>query len=101
MTPQEAANAMALEVLTVEAFAARFVTLGYKLDRRLDCRSESRFMTGPNAGKFYPCLTTGLTEADTGRSAFHYQARRDDNFRAMMQLRKQIAAITRGALLEV
>jgi len=101
MTAEEAANAMGIELLSVEAMAARFAALGYKLDRRLDCRSEARFMTGPNAGKSYPCITTGLREANTGMSAFHYQARRDSNFRAMQQLRKEIGAVLRGALLKV
>lgn len=101
MTPQEAANYEGKQILTVQQFTARFAALGYKLDRTLDCRAQARYMTGPHAGKSYPACTTYVREADTGMSAFHFQARRDANFAAMQKLRNEIAAISRGALLEV
>ena len=86
------------EHLTVKQFAARFAALGYTLDRSLDCRAPSRYL---ESGRSYPCCTTGLKETDTGMSAFHFQARRDDNFRAMQKLRRQIFAVSRGAIMEV
>lgn len=89
------------EKLTIAAFAARFAALGYSLDRDMDCRSPARYVTGPFAGESYLCCTTGLKETDTGLSAFHYKARRDDNFRKMQELRHEICAVSRGALLEV
>lgn len=46
--------------------------LGYTLDRRRDCSSTVRIMTGPRAGKTYPGLSTGIKESGTGRSAFHF-----------------------------
>lgn len=101
LTPEQAAIIGGRQILSVAEFAARFAALGYKLDRSLDCRAPARYITGPHAGESYLACTTGLKEADTGLSAFHYQARRDDTFRKMQELRGQICAISRGALLEV
>lgn len=77
--------------------------LGYVLDRRLDCRSTARIMTGPRAGKTYPSLSTGIKESDTGRSAFHFEARRDANFRALQELRFEVGlyAIVNGAIMDL
>ena len=77
--------------------------LGYALDRSLDCRSTAQIMTGPRAGKTYPTLSTGIKEADTGRSAFHFEARRDANFRTLQKLRFEVGlyAVLNGAILDV
>lgn len=100
LTAEAAAEANQMQILSVAAFAARFQALGYKLDRTLDCRSVARFMTGEHAGKSYLCVTTGVSEADTGLSAFHFAARRDSKFKQMQKLRQEVCAISRGALLE-
>lgn len=89
------------ERLSVAALAARFAALGYTLDRSMDCRGLARYMSGPHAGAAYMCCTTGLKETDSGLSAFNVDARRDDNFREMQNLRQQIYAVSRGAILEV
>ncbi|HUD30573.1 hypothetical protein HJG53_16305 [Sphingomonas sp. ID1715] len=77
--------------------------LGYALDRSLDCRSTAQIMTGPRAGKTYPTLSTGIKEADTGRSAFHVEARRDARFRAMQNLRFEVGlyAVLGGAIMDL
>ena len=90
-----------LQFVTVDELTQRLATLGYRLDRSMDCRADSRYLDGPLAGMSYPCCTTGLLEADTGRSAFHYQARRDANFRALQELRGTVASMSRGAILEI
>ncbi len=84
-------------LLSVAAMAARFKELGYTLDRTLDCRSTARYLTD---NRTYPSCTMGVKESDTGRSAFHYEARRDANFRRMQTLREEIFAVSRGAILE-
>lgn len=101
MTPEQAAQYEGREILTVHELSERFRVLGYRLDRSMDCRSNARFMTGAYAGESYPCCTTGIVEIDTGMSAFHYQARRDANFKRMQKLRGEICAVSRGFLLEV
>jgi hypothetical protein len=90
-----------LEFVTVDELTQRVAALGYRLDRSLDCRAEARFISGPLGGMTYPCCTTYIVEADTGRSAFHYQARRDTNFCKLQELRGEIATVSRGAILEI
>ena len=85
------------ELLSVKAFAARFAALGYRLDRSLDCRSTAQYL---ETGRTYPACSVYLVESDTGRSAFHYAARRDSRFEAMQALRDSVFAISRGAILE-
>lgn len=77
--------------------------LGYVLDRRFDCRYTAKIMTGPRAGRTCPSISTGIKEADTGRSAFHFEARRDANFRALQKLRSELAlfAVLKGAILDL
>lgn len=85
------------ELLSVKAMGERFKALGYRLDRSLDCRALSRYL---DSGRTYPACTTGVAERDTGMSAFHFEARRDDKFQAMQDLRNQVFAVSRGAILE-
>lgn len=88
-------------LLSVREFSAEFKRLGYKLDRSMDCRSVARWISGPDAGTSYPCCSTDATEIATGKSYAHYQGTRDANFRRMMQLRSEIFAVSRGAILEI
>lgn len=94
-------RAIGCAVVSVAEMERRFLALGYRLDRRMDCRSVARHMTGPHAGQSYPCVSTGVVEVDTRLSAWNVSARRDANFRAMQQLRQDVCAVTRGAILEV
>lgn len=80
--------------VSIKEMKARFAALGYRLNRRDDCRSLARYMNGERAGESYPCCSTGLVEADTGLSAFNRDARRDENFEAMQTLRGELFAIT-------
>lgn len=87
--------------LRVSELCARFAALGYRIDRSDDCRGNALHMTGERAGETYPCCTTGVVEADTGRSAFHREARRDERFQVMQELRGRVFAVTRsGHILE-
>lgn len=98
MTPEQAAEYQGMKILTVKEFTARFAELGYTVDRTMDCKSVGKFMA---TGETYPVITTSVKETDTGMSAFHYQARRDDKFKAMQKLRNDICAITKGCILEI
>lgn len=88
---------------TLSVISERLAALGYELDRALDCRGMARIMTGEHAGLSYPCCTTGIKEADTGLSFANADARRDDNFRALQDLRgsEELYAVTRGAILDL
>lgn len=90
-----------ISIVSVQELARRIEALGYRLDRRMDCRASATYLTGPLAGVSYPCCTTGIVEADTGRSFAHFESRRDANFRALQVLRGTVAAVSRGAILEL
>ena len=85
------------EILTIPQFVARFAALGYRVNRSMDCRSTARYFDN---GRTYPACSTGMDEANTGRSAYHFESRRDSRFEAMQALRGQVFAISRGAILE-
>lgn len=88
-------------MLSVKQLGAEFAKLGYRLDRRMDCRGDARYLTGDRAGTSYPVVTTGLTEIATGKSAFHFEGTRDEKYRQMQSLRSEIFAVVKGAILEV
>jgi hypothetical protein len=83
--------------LSVAEFTARFSELGYCLDRSLDCRATARYL---HNDRTYPCCTVYVVEADTGLSFANVKARTDGKFRALQQLRQDIFAVSRGAILE-
>ena len=85
------------EILTIPQFVARFAALGYRVNRSMDCRSTARYLDN---GRTYPACSTGMDEADTGRSAYHFESRRGSRFEAMQALRGQVFSISRGAILE-
>jgi hypothetical protein len=77
--------------------------LGYRLDRRLDCRNLARWMSGPRAGASYPALNTGIVEIDTGLSFANVEARRDAAFKLLQALRRtgECFAVVGGHILEI
>lgn len=89
--------------ITVKELEATLRSIGYRLDRDKDCGCNAQYMTGARAGQTYPCITTGVREVDTGLSAFHVDARRDENFVALQQMRMNQShfAVIRGSILEI
>lgn len=77
-------------------------SLGYRFDRRLDCRSVARWMTGNRAGCSYPSCQLSLVQIDDGKSAFHVEARRDEQFKALQALRwnQPYFAVSKKAIVE-
>lgn len=90
-----------LRQLSVAQLDAELARLGYRRDRSTRCACIARWMSGPRAGKSWPCVTFGVVEADTGLSAFNVNARRDDQFKALQQLRQYAYSVSRGAIIEV
>ena len=87
--------------LALEQFKAEYARLGYRFDRSCDCASQARYMSGPHAGASYPALSLYPVEADTGRSAWNVESRRDANFKALQALRGEVFAVSRGRIVEV
>lgn len=76
--------------------------LGYCLNLDLYCRGCSRILAGPRAGTSYPSAFAGISEINTRRSAFHFESRRDANFKALQALRMTgLFAVNRGAIFEI
>ena len=101
LTVKQAIQANEFIHLPLSEFYTAFERLGYKIDRSMDSYSVNKFMTGEYAGESYLAINTGIKEKDTGRSAFHIDSRRDDNFRAMQELRGKICAVINDKILEV
>jgi hypothetical protein len=91
-----------LEPKTLAGLKAALAAIGYKVDRSCDARGNTRYITGEHVGESYPATNLYVVEADTGMSAFHVDARRDENFRKLQELRFRGAlyAIVRGRILE-
>lgn len=93
-----------IEVVTLGEMEARFRELGYRLgkDPWERCYGTSTTVSCPSnpeaVGFSHPNVSLMLFEADTGRSAFHFESRRDANFKAMQELRGSTVAIVRGAV---
>ena len=103
---REIANraARGLRPSTIAYIRDRLAAIGYKMDRSMDCFSNTRHMTGDFAGQSYPAITTDIAELDTGISFAHYKdARRDANFRELQRLRYEgeLFAVVRGRILEL
>lgn len=96
-------EAMGWRPVTLEKIERCLGSLGYVLDRECDCLGSARYMTGPWSGKSYPGLSTGINERDTGRSAFHVDARRDAAFRTLQRLRFEVGlyAVVDGAIMDI
>ena len=87
--------------LSMAEMAAEYRALGYKFNRALDCRSIARYISGEREGQSYPCLSLYPVQISDGISAWNVDARRDDNFKALQQLRDEVFAVSRGAIAEV
>jgi hypothetical protein len=84
--------------LTMAALKAEVESLGYRINRDMRAVGVAKNMT---TGNTYQSVTFGLDEADTGRSAFHFESRRDGNFKALQELRRRSFVVSRGAMVTV
>ena len=89
--------------VTIKEMNDRLNAIGYELNRERDCYSNNRWMTGPRAGQSYPAINTGVREMDTKLEFCNVDARRDNNFKALQELRSDDAlfAVVRGCILEI
>lgn len=77
--------------------------LGYAVAVDMHADSDARHMTGEAAGESYPVRVLYVVEKDTRRSAFHYESRRDANFRALQAVRfdGSLFAVVRNRFVEL
>lgn len=87
--------------VSFEQFKAEYAAIGYTFDRTCDVRSITRYMTGERAGQSYPYLGLYPIQTDNRLSAWHVDARRDDNYQAFKVLRNSLFAVIQGRIVEV
>lgn len=73
--------------VTLSQFEEKLSAIGYRLNRRLDCKGVSLYMTGERAGESYPACNMYPVQADDGLSWCHVDARRDRNFDELKRIR--------------
>ena len=89
--------------VSLAQFESELRAIGYTLDRDADCKFEDRYMTGELAGEHYPAVNMCVRQADDGKSAFHFQARRDANFDRLQQMRfhQEVFSVHRGRIYQI
>jgi hypothetical protein len=81
---------------TLAWIESELARLGYRFDKSMRAASVGLDMT---SGESFPCLSYGVSEKDTGLSAFNNDARRDANFRELQAMRKEVFAVVQGQIL--
>lgn len=106
-TAQDEAVALMAEgskQITLAELRGMLGRLGYRLGQLDGETYRAKWMTGPRAGESYPAVCEPMiTEADSGLSAFHHAARRDDRFQQLQRLRFEggFFVINRGRILQI
>ena len=82
---------------TARGLVEHLAALGYRVRDRHRYRNDLNPRLGP-----WDAEAWGLVDVDTGRSAFHYQGRRDARFQMLQALRRECPPIlNRGRLVEL
>ena len=85
--------------LTLDQLEYILRTLGYTLDRRLDCRGTARYLDTDDT---YPATTTGVKHIRSGLPFAHSDAPKDANFKKLQQLRYNAPfVVLNDSLLEI
>jgi len=93
-------KALGAQQVSLREWSRILHSLGYRFDRRMDCRSRARYMTGSRAGATYPCLSLKPAEIATGMSWSHVDACRDAKWQALKATRESYFAVVGGHLAE-
>ena len=93
-------QSIGMRKITLKQFEAEIRRIGYRFDRRMDCRGVSRYMTGPRSGKSHPHLALKPVQVSDGMSWCSVYARRDDGFKSLQTLRDSVYAVVKGAIAE-
>lgn len=87
--------------VTMKEMVRQLKALGYAFDRSLDSISIAQRISGEGAGDTYPVNSLYVIEADTRRSAFHHEARRDKAYERLQSLRnEELFSVVCGRIVE-
>lgn len=81
--------------MSMAEYRAALAQLGYEIDPDSRCACIAKNMT---TGNTYPNVNWTPREIDTKRSAFHFESRRDANFKSLQELRFWTFVVQRGAM---
>jgi hypothetical protein len=74
--------------------------IGYRFDPDMACKSLARYMTGERAGESYPSNSLKPVQLDDGLSFSHFEARRDENFKRLTEIRNTHYSVHGGYIYE-
>ena len=86
--------------ITLGQYESKLRSIGYRLDRSMDCKAVAQYMTGERAGETYPACSMYPVQIDDGKSWAHVDARRDNNFDHLKKIRDTYFAVSRGYIHE-
>lgn len=72
--------------------------LGYARDKSMRCTCIAKNLA---TGNTYPNVSFGVREKDTKRSAFHFESRRDENFKKLQEIRFDTFSVVRDQWLSL
>lgn len=82
--------------VTPEQMRSEIQSLGYRFNLSERNNFIARYVAGPRSGQTYPaCHFSSPREADTGRTYSHFEARRDERFRQLQTLRREIFCVVK------
>lgn len=84
--------------MTLPVIRTELRRIGYEIDPGTRAAGVFRNL---DTGNNYPGATYGVCEIDTRMSAFHYQARRDANFRALQEFRQWTFTVSGGRMVTI
>ena len=94
-------KAEGMKQYTLAGYLAALRDLGYHLRTGGYCDCNARFMTGPHAGKSYPCRTLYPIHTASKQSAFHFEQAGTPQLAALQEFRGEAFALSRGRIIEV
>lgn len=86
--------------ITLKQLEEMIGEVGYQLDRRFDCKTIAKIMSGPRTGSRYPVMSVKPVQMDDGRSFSHVEARRDQGFDRLIAIRRKYFAVVDDHLAE-
>ena len=89
------------EYVSMSELSERYLALGYRFERSMDCTCVAEYVGGARVGESYPCKTLYPVQVENGKSAWNIESLRDANFKAMQLLRNQCFSVSRGFIVEV
>lgn len=87
--------------VTIKKLTEIIKGIGYRFDRSMDTCSQAQIMTGNDAGDSYPTRVLYPVQDNDGVSVYHYQARRDENYQKLKEIRNNFFAVSNNRIVVI